>query len=625
LAKLEAGKTRLRYESVQMVDFLQSLLVPFQVLAEQKQIRLSLEGTSTAPILVDAEKAEVVFQNLISNALKFTPEGGSVAVRVRDDLDQMTVEISDTGVGIGAKDLPLIFDRFTQADSSGLCRFGGTGIGLALVKETVELHGGSISVESEPGVGSCFRVTLPKGASHVREDLRERRGDESTTVQERRADSQDPLASLRPKLTAEAFEKDENSTDLVQQDVTLKKVLVVEDDPSMRRFLVNILRERYWVIEAVDGQDGQDKARAERPDLILSDVVMPRMSGLQLTRALKESSETTDVPIILLTGRGDADDAADGLSSGANDYLGKPFSPRELFARIETQLRLREAALKLAETERLAVLGLLTTGFAHEVRNPLNGLLNSLNPIRSALKSKDEVETLERAQARGEVEELVQTIETCGERIQHLAESLLSFAPPSSKVGAVNIARSLETTLNVLTWRMPAGIVIERRFESADLVPGEEGALNQVWLNLLDNALRAMGDTGRLRLATQRTAAEMLVTIEDSGNGIPREILSRMFEPFFSTRPAGEGTGLGLALCRRIILRHQGRISVHSEEGVGTRFEVSLPMIANRSNEVKTDSKSQSAIGSSSSLDGPSGGPAGSMAADDSPREGRGK
>jgi signal transduction histidine kinase len=603
LAKLEAGKTRLRYESVQVADFLESIVVPFRVFAEQKKIRLALEGTCSSPILLDPEKAEAIFQNLISNALKFTPEGGTVRVRFREDPDRVAVEIYDTGVGMAAKDLPLIFDRFAQADSSGVRRFGGTGIGLALVKETVELHGGSISVNSELGVGSCFCVTLPKGASHVREDLRERRGTEIAQVRERRSDSLDPIASLRPKLAMESFEQNEPKSESAATEgaAARKKLLVVEDDASMRQFLVNILRERYQVIEAEDGQDGQNKARLKQPDLILSDVVMPLMSGLQLTRALKESPETADIPVILLTARGDAENVADGLSCGANDYLSKPFVPRELFARIETQLRLRDAALRLAETERLAVMGLLTTGFAHEVRNPLNGLLNSLEPIRSSLENEDEVESLDRKRAREEVAALLETIETCGQRIQHLSESLLSFARPSAKLGPVDIGHSLDATLKVLNWRMPPGIVIERQYKSADLVWGDEAALNQVWLNLIDNALRAMGNTGHLQLATERMDDELIVSIADSGGGIPRDALDRIFEPFFSTRPVGEGTGLGLALCQRIVLRHHGRISVNSDEGAGTRFRIALPLKAVASDASAVQKQSRSPAVSSNS------------------------
>jgi signal transduction histidine kinase len=569
LAKLESGKARLRYESIDLSFFLKALLLPFQVLADQKKIRLTLDAFEGTPILADAEKIEGVFQNLVANALKFTPEGGSVTVRASEDERGINVEISDTGIGIAAQDLPVVFDRFAQADSSGIRRFGGTGIGLALVKETVELHGGQISVSSTLGEGSCFRVALPKGSAHIRDDLRERRLDDIPVWRDRRAISGDPVSLLRPKLAVENAQQPVNGPEGESAEAGKRRILVVEDDSSMRRFLVSILRQRYSVLEAADGKAGLDCATRERPDLVLSDVVMPAMSGLQLTESLKRSVQTADIPVILLTARSEPDNAADGLGFGANDYISKPFSPRELLARIGTQLRLHDAALAVAESERLAALGLLTSGFAHEVRNPLNGLLNALEPLQSALGQN----------AQSQVDELMGMIRECGGRINRLSESLLTFARPQDSPGMVDISESLDSTVQVLGWRTPSTVTIERNYRCLEPIAGDAAALNQVWLNLLDNALRAVGDSGKISIGTERAKDNLIVTISDSGPGIPADALRHIFDPFFSTRPAGEGAGLGLALCRRIVLSHRGQIRAFSEPGKGTRFEVSLPFL----------------------------------------------
>ena len=569
LAKIEAGKTRLRYESVDLISFLKSVLLPFHVLAEQKRIRLLLEGAEGTPILADAEKIDVVFQNLISNALKFTPDGGEVIIRVSEDSSRTFVEIADTGVGMNPEDLAMIFDRFAQADFSGIRRFGGTGIGLALVKETVELHGGTISVNSTLGKGSCFRIALPKGTAHIREELRERRADDIPVWRERRSIPGDPLGRPRPmRLAQDKMVEPEPPQEDSRIEAAKRKILVVEDDPAMRRFLVSILRQQYRVIEAGDGKEALRQTSEQHPDLVLSDVVMPLMSGLQLTNALKGAPETADLPVILLTARGEADNAAHGLSCGANDYIGKPFSPRELLARIETQLRLRDAALRVAENERLAAVGLLTSGFAHEVRNPLNGLLNALGPLKSTLDATHDSET----------SGLVQIIEECGQRISHLAESLLLFGRPAGAKSRVDVCGSLDTTVHVLGWRTPAGVRVEREYRCRDWIAGDAAALNQVWLNLLDNALRAVGKSGTIRISTERVDDVLVTTVADSGPGIPQEHLSRIFEPFFSTRPAGEGSGLGLALSRRIVMQHGGTVAVSTEAGRGTKFEVSLPI-----------------------------------------------
>jgi signal transduction histidine kinase len=223
----------------------------------------------------------------------------------------------------------------------------------------------------------------------------------------------------------------------------------------------------------------------------------------------------------------------------------------------------------VAENERLATLGLLTTGFAHEVRNPLNGLLNSLTPLRELLAAGGDITA---------ADTLLSVLEEAGERIHYLAESLLGFARPTDRREAVDICASLEGTLKVMAWKTSPGVRVERAYQAREHVLGEAGALNQVWLNLVDNALRAMRETGTLRLETRVEGDELVVAVTDTGEGIHPRHLAHLFQPFFSTRRAGEGTGLGLTLSRRIVLRHGGRMEVSSEEGRGSTFSVFLPL-----------------------------------------------
>jgi signal transduction histidine kinase len=572
LTKLEAGKTKLRYEPLDLQGFLSSLLVPFEVLADKKGVELELEGGVTTPVHVDVVRLESVFQNLISNALKFTTQG-KVTVRLREDEQWVHVEVIDTGVGIAAQDLSVIFDRFAQADSSGTRRFGGTGIGLALVKETLELHKGGIEVSSELGKGSNFHARLPKGTGHVREELREGNG-EPTFRPTRRSDM---AAMVEPEgpgaIATPAVEALPLPSPDAEASPDAPRVLVVEDEPEIRAFLRQVLKPYYRLLEATNGEEGLKTAQKERPDLIVSDVMMPVMSGIQMLAALRSSPDTVDVPIIMLTARQEVDAKVEGLSMGANDYLGKPFSPREMLARIEAQLRLRDAAVRAAENERLAATGLLTSGFAHEVRNPLNGLMNALLPLRESLTNG----TPDTAMAVA----MLDLIEECGQRIRGLAEGLLSFVRTSSKAVAVDLGASLDASVQALSWRLPPGLKVERDYRLPEPVWGDPGSLNQVWVNLLDNAVRAIGPDGVVKVATSRDGEDAVVSIIDNGVGIKPEHMDRLFQPFFSTRDAGEGTGLGLALCQRIILRQGGRIRVFSELGKGTRVEVRLPLEAN--------------------------------------------
>jgi signal transduction histidine kinase len=567
LAQMEAGKTKLRYQPVELFGLLGTLLAPFRVMAEKKHIHLTLEGKTVTAIHADVERIEIVFQNLISNALKFTQEGGSVTVRLTEEEASVHVEVVDTGPGIAPQDIPVIFDRFAQADATGTRRFGGSGIGLALVKETVELHAGRIGVKSEVGKGSAFSVLLPKGTAHIREDLRDRRVVEMPVRRDRRS-YPTGLPAVRPGASA----SETNLPAAVEETApsNAPRVLVVEDDPEIRAFVTSVVRSEYQVLEAVNGEEGCRRAIKERPDLIVSDVMMPVMSGLQMLAQLRSQPEAADIPVILLTARQEISEKVEGLGIGANDYLGKPFSPRELLARIEAQLRLRDAAVRAAENERLAATGLLTSGFAHEVRNPLNGLMNALLPLKDSVLGKQLDEPTARA--------MIEVIEECGTRIRYLAESLLSFVRASDKPVPVDLDASLDSTLSVLAWRVPTGVVVERDYRCDSPVMGDPGALNQVWVNLLDNALRAVATSGRVKVSTERDGDVAVVTVSDTGQGIKPEDMPRLFQPFFSTRAAGEGTGLGLALCRRIVLRHGGQIVMTSEYGKGTRCEVRLPM-----------------------------------------------
>ncbi|MCP3103226.1 HAMP domain-containing histidine kinase [Myxococcus sp. K15C18031901] len=566
LAQLESGKARLRYQPLELHAFLRTVLPPFNAMADRQAVWLRLEGSAVTPVEVDHERIDIVFQNLLSNALKFTVMGG-VTVRVREEEHDVVVEVEDTGPGIATQDLQVIFDRFAQADNSGTRRFGGTGIGLALVKETLELHEGGIAVTSELGKGSIFRVRLPKGRAHIREELRERRRADMPVRRERRGSGSFPSlesgSQESPGVVVQA-------RDHAGPDPDSPRILVVEDDAEIRAFIAGLLKQHYQVLEAVNGEEGRQRAIVERPDLIVSDVMMPVMSGLQMLAALRMHPVAVDIPVILLTARQEVSAKVEALGSGANDYLGKPFSPRELLARIETQLRLREAAVRAAENERLAAVGLLSSGFAHEVRNPLNGLMNALLPLKEVLSGSSPDAEVSRA--------MVEVVEECGQRIRHLAESLLSFTRGSDTPVSLALDEMLDSTLSVLTWRVPGGVTVERSYECTAPVQGDPGLLNQVWLNLLDNALRAVGERGWVRVSTARDGDEAVITISDNGEGIRKEDMERLFQPFFSTRAAGEGTGLGLALSRRIVVRHGGRIQLSSEPGQGTQVEVRLPL-----------------------------------------------
>jgi signal transduction histidine kinase len=569
LARIEAGKVRLRYEAVDLGKVLPAMLIPFRVLADKKRVGLRLELEAAEPVHADPEKLDVVFQNLVSNALKFTDEG-EVTVRVRQDAFWVHVEVADTGVGIGQKDLNAIFDRFAQADASGTRKFGGTGIGLALVKETVELHAGTVTVDSQPGRGSTFRVSIPRGTAHIREELRERR---TTTVPIRNDRRSEGSLALKAELrgAGPAVSDGAPASPAPELPVSVSarsRILVVEDDPEIRSILVGVLGQDYDVLEARNGQEGLEVAARCRPALVISDVMMPVMSGMQLLQALRSDVDLMDTPVILLTARFQVEARAEGLEAGANDYLGKPFSPRELVARVESQLRLREATARIAQTERQAAASLITSGFAHEVRNPLNGLVNALGPLREAMGQDADPQT-----ARA----MLDVVDESVRRIRDLAESLLALVRVDPSRVPLDVSGTLRAAVRALEWKLPPAVKVVQALQAQHPVEAEAGSLTQVWINLIDNALRATGEQGQVTLSCGDEDGEVVVRVSDGGCGMAPEALARAFEPFFTTRTSGEGTGLGLALCRRIVLQHRGRIELASAPGKGTTVTVRLP------------------------------------------------
>lgn len=334
LAKLEAGGLDLNRQPVDLVALARGVVVTFASRADRGGVAL-LFDPSVASLLtaVDSAKIEGVLTNLLANALAFTQRGGKVRVSIAAAAGEATLSVEDTGTGIPADDLPHVFDRFRQVDGSATRTHEGTGIGLALAKELVEMHDGTIQVESSVGFGTRFTVRLPVEAEGIQLADMETSAGRLVVVSE-------PVPETRDGSG------DGMALDPVEDDLDRPLVLVVEDNADLRAFIRGHLTDRYRVIEAADGQVGLAAAREHFPDLVLSDVMMPEMDGVALAKALKTDAALADVPIVLLTARADEESRLEGLGAGADDYLAKPFSPAELRARVDnfvaTRRQMRE-------------------------------------------------------------------------------------------------------------------------------------------------------------------------------------------------------------------------------------------------------------------------------------------
>ncbi len=340
VARLDAGGLELKLARGDLGRFTRRIGERFVALAERRRIEFSFAVPEAAvPVSFDREQVDKVLTNLLSNAFKFPPPGGRVTLGLEPPEDGLvSFSVRDTGPGIGAQELARIFDRFYRAEDASRRQVPGTGLGLALARDLVELHGGTLGVESVAGESSTFTVRLPVGDVAAESPVAPRA--------EAQAAEASGTAVFAERYVDAVLARDAEAAEPAAADDTTEitdvtTVLVVDDHPDLRAYVRRHLDDQYRVIEAADGAEALDKARRVLPDLVVSDVMMPEMDGFELTRELKQDPELDFVPVVLLTARAEAEDKLAGLGIGADDYLTKPFDVRELVARVDNLIALR--------------------------------------------------------------------------------------------------------------------------------------------------------------------------------------------------------------------------------------------------------------------------------------------
>ena len=338
LSKVEAGKMELHAFYLDLVQLLREITSSYESLAKEKKIRYFFyPEVMELMIYADEEKIEKVIHNLLSNAFKFTKEGGEIILNLKIYEKAAVISVSDSGIGISGDQLNKVFDRFYQVDSSQTRGYEGSGLGLALAKDLVELHHGKISVNSKEGKGTTLTVTLPLGKEHLRKDEIADRGE--TVKLESVAEDFVPSDDREVVKEAEKVREKETANENTA-------LLIVEDNFDMRQYIRKTLSPHYQIIEAENGKDGVTKAEENMPDLVISDIMMPEMDGIAMTAKLKKDIHTSHIPIILLTAKATEESKISGLNTGADDYLVKPFNSNELILRvrnmIESRTRVRE-------------------------------------------------------------------------------------------------------------------------------------------------------------------------------------------------------------------------------------------------------------------------------------------
>jgi signal transduction histidine kinase len=558
-SRIEAGRVQARYQATDLSALTRDLASTFRSAIERGGLLFDVQCPPLPrPVQVDRAMWEKIVLNLLSNALKFTFEG-SIAVRLRDAGDHAALEVSDTGTGIAEADLPRVFERFRRIEGARARTHEGSGIGLALVHDLARLHGGRVAVASQLGRGTTFAVSIPYGDAHLpaHEDAPARA---STTV------SAGFLAEALRWLPGqpEAVAPGDSAPEAGGA-----RVLFADDNADMRDYVGRLLRQ-HWRVEIVaDGAQALAAARRDRPNVILTDVMMPNLDGVGLLRALRADPALATVPIIMLSARAGEESRIEGLDAGADDYLVKPFSARELVARVGSQItlaRAREAATR-SKDEFLAMLG-------HELRNPLSPILTAVQLMRMRGGPGRELEIIDR-----QVRHLVRLVDDLLD-ISRITRGKIELRRERVEVAVVAL-RGLETASPLLEQRRQA---LDFQVPPEGLeVDGDPDRLAQVVANLITNASKYSEPGTKIVVAAERSGSDVRLRVVDHGIGIAPELLGPIFDMFFQQAQALDrskgGLGLGLTIVRSLVELHGGTVKASSEgPGRGSEFIVTLPL-----------------------------------------------
>jgi signal transduction histidine kinase len=566
-SRLEAGRLGARFAPLDVAAFTAELAGMFESAAAKAGLVLSVECPPLPePAWVDRDLWEKVVTNLISNAFKFT-QRGSVTVRLADRGDRFVLEVADTGIGIPEAELPRIFERFHRVDSGWARTHEGTGIGLALTRELVELHRGQVRVESELRRGTTFGVEIPKGFAHLPSDA------VSHTAADPRI-SRDAVAHVveAGRWAGEAAEpvRERGSP---EPGHPRARVLVVDDNADLRSYLAGLLQPAYDVATAHDGIAALEAVGERPPDIVVSDVMMPRLDGFGLVRQLRSNAATASLPILLLSARAGEESAIEGLDVGSDDYVSKPFSSRELLARVRTHLELARA--RRAWAEELERANRELDAFSYSVSHDLRAPLRAIEGFSRMLEQESGHGLSERGSQH------LARIRSGARRMGELIEDLLGLA----RIGRTALARRrvdlgeiARRIASELTARLPSRVV-EFRIEMG-LTSHADPRLTTVLLeNLIGNAWKFTSKQGQPRIEVGRAASPSgAFFVRDNGAGFDMAYAERLFRPFqrLHSQAEFEGTGIGLATAQRIVDRHGGRIWAEGEPGSGATFHFTL-------------------------------------------------
>lgn len=558
-SKFEAGKMKVELESTNIGDLIQAILKDFEPSALEKNIRIHHEiPSSDLNVLIDRYLFERIVFNLLSNALKFTPKDGNISVIVTYSEDQLFLSVQDSGIGISEADQRIIFKKFQQAEGSTTRRFGGTGLGLAMVKDFSELLGGSVEVSSKLGLGSKFNVTIP--AQKVEPD------EKGTSSK---------IFSHSPQYSSLEIS---NAADYNFSDKP--KVLICEDNEDLSNYIYSLLSPFYRVKSAKNGKEGLKLVYFWEPDLVLSDVMMPEMDGLQLCKEIKADPKISKTTVVLLTALTHREAMLKGWEAKADEYLCKPFHPEELMVRMKSLLTIaedRKKNLEALEQKNFelefanAELEAFSYSVSHDLRAPLRAIQGYTQMILEDHSSVLDVEGIR----------FLNVLIESAKRMENLIDNLLEF----SKVGKKELKDSTFDLTEVA--QTVASQIKDQTDHNAEIivhplakVTTDRDMMSYVFQNLISNAVKysAKKEKPKVEIGVTDTEKGKTFFVKDNGAGFDMKYYNRLFGVFqrLHRQDEFEGTGVGLAIVQRIVTRYKGSVWAEGKPGEGASFFFTL-------------------------------------------------
>lgn len=586
-SRMEGGRGHARFVSTDIAAYTRNLAANFRSVIEKAGLVFEVNIDRKVPhAYIDRQMWEKVVFNLLSNAFKYTLKG-RITLELDAHAGHVRLSVRDTGVGIPSHELPHMFERFHRVQNAGGRTYEGTGIGLSLVKELINLHGGSITVESTEGSGSSFTVTIPEGKRHL----------EPSQVYEMNAELDEAISDFYVSEAESLLVPAQKEPEVQHsRDDWKNYVLIADDNADMRQHIRSLLGNQYQTLTASNGIEALGLVRKYRPSLVLSDIMMPEMDGIALLKAIKSDPSVCHTPVILITARAGEESRIEGIEVGADDYIVKPFSSRELIARAQAQIRM--------STERHRITDELERKVEQRTQDLLtaNRELESFNYVAShdlqepLRKIQTFIHLIERNNFDSELSKgYFQKIYLAAQRMGELIQSVLSYSRLSQtgettqQVDLNKVIDDIRVDFELAIQEKQAAIITD----NLPVLKANSLQMSQLFSNLISNSLKFSAAQPEIRITGSREtgrdiplAPEELadrpyhhICVKDNGIGFEPEFREKIFSLFqrLHRRQEYAGTGIGLSIVKKIVEQHDGYVSAESHPGEGAAFHVWLP------------------------------------------------